>query len=61
MKLLLLWTADSTIAWHRNMKAGLALVFWFYNVFLLGLGTIGEIWEIEWISDLPLFRLLGKY
>ena len=30
-------------------------------VFLLGLGTIGEIWEIEWILDLPLFRSPGKY
>ena len=30
-------------------------------VFLLGLGTIGEIWEIEWILDLPLFRPPGKY
>ena len=30
-------------------------------VLLLGLGTIGEIWEIEWILDLPLFRPLGKY
>ena len=30
-------------------------------IFLLGLGTIGEIWEIEWILDLPLFRSPGKY
>ena len=30
-------------------------------VFLLGLGTIGEIWEIEWILVLPLFRPPGKY
>ncbi len=30
-------------------------------IFLLGLGTIGEIWEIEWILDLPLFRPPGKY
>ncbi|MBT3365720.1 MAG: hypothetical protein HN472_06770 [Nitrospina sp.] len=30
-------------------------------VFLLGLGTVGEIWEIEWILDLPLFRPPGKY
>ena len=30
-------------------------------VFLLGLGTIGEIWEIEWILDLPLFRPPGRY
>ena len=30
-------------------------------VLLLGLGTIGEIWEIEWILDLPLFRPPGRY
>ena len=30
-------------------------------VCLLGLGTVGEIWEIEWILDLPLFRPPGKY
>jgi len=30
-------------------------------VLILGLGTIGEIWEIEWILDLPLFRPPGKY
>ena len=29
-------------------------------VLLLGLGTVGEIWEIEWILDLPLFRSPGK-
>jgi len=30
-------------------------------VVLLGLGTVGEIWEVEWILDLPLFRPPGKY
>ncbi len=30
-------------------------------VFLLGLGTIGEIWEIDWILDLPLLRPPGKH
>lgn len=30
-------------------------------VFLLGLGTIGEIWNVEWILDLPIFRPPGKY
>ncbi len=30
-------------------------------VFLLGLGTIGELWDIEWILDLPIFRPPGKY
>lgn len=30
-------------------------------LFLLGLGTIGEIWEVEWILDLPVFRSVGKW
>tara|TARA_B100000686_G_scaffold80695_1_gene87048 strand:+ start:4154 stop:4321 length:168 start_codon:yes stop_codon:yes gene_type:complete len=30
-------------------------------ILLLGLGTIGEIWDIEWILDLPLFRPPGKF
>ena len=30
-------------------------------VFLLGLGTVGEVWDIEWILDLPIFRPPGKY
>ena len=30
-------------------------------ILLLGLGTVGEIWEIEWILDLALFRPPGKY
>ena len=30
-------------------------------VFLLGLGTVGELWDIEWILDLPIFRPPGKY
>ena len=30
-------------------------------ILLLGLGTIGEIWDVEWILDLPIFRPPGKY
>ena len=30
-------------------------------VFLLGLGTVGEVWDVEWILDLPIFRSPGKY
>jgi hypothetical protein len=30
-------------------------------VSLLGLGTAGEVWDVEWILDLPLFRPPGKY
>lgn len=30
-------------------------------VFLLGLGTVGEVWDVEWILDLPIFRPPGQY
>ena len=40
-------------------KLGLAALVVY--VLILGLGTMGEIWEIEWILDLPLFRPPGKY
>jgi len=30
-------------------------------LFLLALGTIGELWDVEWILDLPLFRPPGKF
>ena len=30
-------------------------------VFLLSLGTVGEVWDIEWILNLPIFRPPGKY
>ena len=44
---------------RNKEKLGLgALVIY---LLILGLGTIGEIWEIEWILDLPLFRPPGKY
>ncbi len=38
---------------------GLAVLILY--VFLLGLGTVGEVWDIEWILDLPIFRPPGKY
>jgi hypothetical protein len=40
-------------------EIGLAVLILY--VFLLGLGTIGELWEVEWILDLPIFRPPGKY
>ncbi|MDP6625709.1 MAG: hypothetical protein QGG87_04555 [Nitrospinota bacterium] len=40
-------------------EIGLAIIIIY--LFLLGLGTIGEIWEVEWILDLPLFRSVGKW
>ncbi|MBM15109.1 MAG: hypothetical protein CMH75_03340 [Nitrospina sp.] len=44
---------------RNKEKLGLGVLVVY--VLLLGLGTIGEIWEIEWILDLPLFRPPGKY
>ena len=40
-------------------EIGLAVLVLY--VFLLGLGTIGEVWDVEWILDLPIFRSPGKY
>ena len=37
---------------RENLLLG-ALVLY---VFLLGLGTLGEVFEVEWILNLPLFR-----
>ena len=40
-------------------KIGLAILALY--IFLLGLGTVGELWNVEWILDLPIFRPPGKY
>lgn len=40
-------------------KIGLGILALY--IILLGLGTIGELWNIEWILDLPIFRPPGKY
>ncbi|MCH8156351.1 MAG: hypothetical protein IID18_01135 [Nitrospinae bacterium] len=40
-------------------EIGLAVLILY--VFLLGLGTVGELWDVEWILDLPIFRPPGKY
>ncbi len=46
--------------WSRHKgEIGLALLLLY--VFLLVLGTLGELFDIEWILDLPLFRPPGKY
>ena len=42
-------------------KGEIGLTFLILYVFLLGLGTVGEVWDIEWILDLPIFRPPGKY
>ncbi len=42
-------------------KGEIGLSILFLYVFLLALGTIGEVWDVEWILDLPIFRPPGKY
>ena len=42
-------------------KGEIGLTVLILYVFLLGLGTVGEVWDIEWILDLPIFRSPGKY
>jgi hypothetical protein len=37
---------------RENLLLGLLIVY----VLLLGLGTFGELFEVEWILNLPLFR-----
>jgi len=51
---------SSSSFWNRyKAEMGLAAVVLY--VFLLALGTIGELFDVEWILDLPLFRPPGKY
>lgn len=52
-------SGEQTFFQRNKDKLGLAALVIY--VLLLGLGTIGEIWEVEWILDLPLFRPPGKY
>ncbi|QPJ60356.1 MAG: hypothetical protein G3M70_06090 [Candidatus Nitronauta litoralis] len=53
-------SAASSSFWNRyKAEMGLAAVVLY--VFLLALGTIGELFNVEWILDLPLFRPPGKY
>ena len=42
-------------------KGEIGLTVLVLYVFLLSLGTIGEVWDVEWILDLPIFRSPGKY
>ena len=45
--------ADSWFGQNKeNFLLGLLILY----VLLLGLGTVGELFEIEWILNLPLFR-----
>jgi len=42
--------------WFGQYKDNLLLGLLVIYVLLLGLGTFGELFEIEWVLDLPLFR-----
>lgn len=42
-------------------KSEIGFAILVFYVFLLGLGTVGELYDIEWILDLPIFRPPGKY
>jgi hypothetical protein len=56
---------ETSTSGYQNLfqknKAKLGIGALVVYILLLGLGTIGEIWEIDWILDLPLFRPPGKY
>ena len=43
-------------SWLGRNKENLLLGMLVLYVFLLGLGTVGELFELEWILNLPLFR-----
>lgn len=45
----------------QKNKSDIGLILLMTYVCLLGLGTIGEVWKVEWILDIPLFRPPGKY
>jgi hypothetical protein len=44
-----------------NYKGEIGLAILIIYIFLLSLGTVGEVWDVEWILDLPIFRPPGKY
>ena len=46
----------SETSWLGRNKENLLLGMLVLYVFLLGLGTVGELFELEWILNLPLFR-----
>jgi hypothetical protein len=43
-------------SWFGQNKENLLLGLLVFYVLLLGLGTMGELFEIEWILNLPLFK-----
>ena len=46
----------TTDSWFGQNKENFLLGLLILYVLLLGLGTVGELFEIEWILNLPLFR-----
>jgi len=46
--------------YFAKYKAQIGMTFLVIYVATLGLGTIGELWDVEWILDLPIFRPPGK-
>lgn len=46
--------------WEKY-KGEIGITIMIAYLLLLGLGTVGEIWEVEWILDLPIFRSVGKW
>lgn len=46
----------ATDSWLGRNKENFLLGLLILYVLLLGLGTVGELFEIEWILNLPLFR-----
>jgi len=49
-------TKTEADSWSGRNKENLLLGLLIFYVLLLGLGTVGELFEIEWILNLPLFR-----
>ena len=48
--------AVATDSWFGQNKENFLLGLLILYVLLLGLGTVGELFEVEWILNLPLFR-----
>ena len=49
-------TTTAADSWFGRNKENFLLGLLILYVLLLGLGTAGELFEIEWILNLPLFR-----
>jgi len=47
-------------ALFNRYKNKIFLIVLTIYVIILGLGTFGELFEIKWILDLPIFRPPGK-